>query len=114
MSLVTDGLTPAFNGFVTARIEAIAAAVGAPHEWAAQCRPNVGIYFTDAPQKMLDEVVKHAPQLLGFHYPHQARSRSRRPSMRPIQAWYVLPRFAASMRARMWSIAFGGKCPPAG
>ena len=83
----TEGLTPAFNAFVGARIEAIAASVGAPHEWAAQCRPNVGIYFTDAPQKMLDEVVKHAPQLLGFHYPHQAKRLAT--VNRPIQAWYV-------------------------
>jgi hypothetical protein len=83
----TEGLTPAFNGFVGARIEAIAASVGAPHEWTSQCRPNVGIYFTDAPQKMLDEVVKHAPQLLGFHYPHQAKRLAT--VNRPIQAWYV-------------------------
>jgi hypothetical protein len=83
----TEGLTPAFNSFVSARIEAIAASVRAPHEWDAQCRPNVAIYFTDAPQKLLDEVVKHAPVLLGFHYPHQTQRLAT--VNRPIQSWYV-------------------------
>jgi hypothetical protein len=83
----TEGLAPAFNGFVSARVEAIAARVGAPHQWAAQCRPNVAIYFTADPQAMLDEVAKRAPQLLGFHYPHQVKRLAT--INRPIQAWYV-------------------------
>lgn len=83
----TEGLTAAFNAFVSARIKAIAANVGAPHQWAAQCRPNVAIYFTSDPQAMLDEVAKRAPQLLGFHYPHQVRRLAI--VNRPIQAWYV-------------------------
>jgi hypothetical protein len=82
-----EGLAPDFNAFVSARIEAIAASVGAPHQWAAQCRPNVAIYFTADPQAMLDEVAKHAPQLLGFHYPHQVKRLAT--VNRPIQAWYV-------------------------
>jgi hypothetical protein len=85
--LRTEGLTPAFNAFVSARVEAIAASVGAPHDWVAQCRPNVAIYFTADPQALLDEVVKHAPQLLGFHYPHQVKRLAT--VNRPIQAWYV-------------------------
>jgi hypothetical protein len=84
---LTEGLTPAFNSFVSARVKAIAASVGAPHQWAAQCRPNVAIYFTADPQAMLDEVAKHAPQLLGFHYPHQVKRLAT--VNRPIQAWYV-------------------------
>jgi hypothetical protein len=83
----TEGLAPAFNSFVSARVEAIAASVGAPHQWAAQCRPNVAIYFTADPQAMLDEVAKRAPQLLGFHYPHQVKRLAT--VNKPIQAWYV-------------------------
>ena len=83
----TEGLSPAFNGFVSARVKAIAASVGAPHQWAAQCRPNVAIYFTADPQAMLDYVAKHAPRLLGFHYPHQVKRLAT--IDRPIQAWYV-------------------------
>jgi hypothetical protein len=84
---LTEGLTPAFNSFVSARVTAIAASVGAPHQWAAQCQPNVAIYFTADPQAMLDEVARHAPQLLGFHYPHQVQRLAT--VNRPIQAWYV-------------------------
>jgi hypothetical protein len=83
----TEGLTPAFNDFISARVQAIAASVGAPHPGAARCRANVGIYFTADPQAMLDEVAKHAPQLLGFHYPHQVKRLAT--VNRPIQAWYV-------------------------
>jgi len=83
----TEGLTPAFNDFISARLEAIAASVGAPHQGAAPCRPNVGIYFTADPQALLDEVAKRAPQLLGFHYPHQVKRLAT--VNRPIQAWYV-------------------------
>ena len=82
-----EGLAPDFNAFVSARLKAIAASVGAPHQWAAQCRPNVAIYFTADPQAMLDEVAKRAPQLLGFHYPHQVKRLAT--VNRPIQAWYV-------------------------
>lgn len=82
-----EGLAPDFNGFISARVQAIAASVGAPHHWAAQCRTNVAIYFTADPQAMLDEVAKRAPQLLGFHYPHQAKRLAT--VNRPIQAWYV-------------------------
>jgi len=84
---LTEGLTPAFNDFISARLKAIAASVGAPHQWPAQCRPNVGVYFTADPQAMLDEVARHAPQLLGFHYPHQVKRLAT--VNRPIQAWYV-------------------------
>jgi hypothetical protein len=83
----TEGLTPGFNDFVSARLKAIAANVGAPHQWSAQCRTNVGIYFTTDPQALLDEVARHAPKLLGFHYPHQVKRLSA--VNRPIQAWYV-------------------------
>ncbi len=83
----TEGLDPSFNDFISARLKAIAAQVGAPHQWTATRRPNVGIYFTTDPQALLDEVAKHAPQLLGFHYPHQVKRLAT--VNRPIQAWYV-------------------------
>jgi hypothetical protein len=38
---LTLGLSPAFNDFVLARIDAVADAVGAPHQSAAQCKHNV-------------------------------------------------------------------------
>jgi hypothetical protein len=81
------GLSPAFNDFVTARIQAVATSVGAPRATEAPCRPNVAIYFTNEPQKLLDDVVAHASELLGFHYPNQTKKLAT--VDRPIQAWYV-------------------------
>src|ERR1700683_1271395 len=55
---LTLGLSPAFNDFVLARIDAVADAVAAPHQSAAQCKHNVLILFTTDPQRQLDEVMK--------------------------------------------------------
>lgn len=81
------GLSPAFNAFVAARVRAVAGAVGAPVQTADRCKGNVSIYFTTEPQKLLDDVVKHADQLLGFHYPHQTKKLAT--FDHPIQVWYV-------------------------
>jgi hypothetical protein len=84
---ITDGLSPAFNSFVTARVEAVAVAVGAPHQAADQCKYNVEVLFTTEPQKILDEVVKRNSALLGFHYSQQEKALAT--FSRPIQGWYV-------------------------
>jgi hypothetical protein len=85
----TDGLTKGLNDFVTARVEAIAATV-APHLTPATtqpCKPNVFVIFTTEPQKLMDNVAKQQPQLLGFHSPGDV------PKLKlfnkPVQAWYV-------------------------
>jgi hypothetical protein len=57
---MTEGLTPAYNAFVTARLRAIAAYVGAPVQSDPQCKSNVQILFTDKPQQKMDAVVKWA------------------------------------------------------
>jgi hypothetical protein len=83
---VAQGLSPAFNAFVTARIWAVAAAVGAPYD-TAPCKHNVQILFTAEPQQVLDQLVKKDTRLLGFHYPQQIK---RLTTFRgPIQGWYV-------------------------
>jgi len=46
------------NNFVSARIAAVADAVGAPHQTEAQCKPNLLILFANEPQRELEEVVK--------------------------------------------------------
>ena len=85
---VTIGLSPAFNQFVSARIEAVAAAVGAPQHSNAECKyHNVEIFFSAEPQKQLDEFVKFDARVLGFHYPHQTKRLAT--FNRPIQGWYV-------------------------
>lgn len=84
---VTQGLSPAFNAFVSARIEAVATAVGAPHQAAEKCEHNIRIIFATEPQKVLDEVVKQQSQFLGFHYSNQTKKLAT--FSRPAQGWYV-------------------------
>ena len=84
---LTRGLTDAMNAFVTARILAVAEAVGAPHQTSPNCKANVEILFTLEPQQVLDALVKKDSQLLGFHYPQQQKSLAT--VNHPIQGWYV-------------------------
>jgi hypothetical protein len=83
----TSGLTPGFNSFVSARIEAIAAIVGAPHQELGHCRANIQIFFTAEPEKAIDTFAKRGPVLLGFHYPRETQKQAT--FSHPIQGWYV-------------------------
>lgn len=98
---LTTGLSPDFNDFVSARLLAIAASVGAPHELRGGCsrggKHDVFILFSTDPAKTLDEVVKQDPRVLGFHYPSQTQSVEK--INHPIQGWY----------ATVSRGAFGGK-----
>jgi hypothetical protein len=84
---LTRGLDAAMNAFVTARIRAIAATVGAPHQDSPECKANVQILFTLEPQKVLNEVAKQDSRMLGFHYSQQDKNLVT--MTRPIQGWYV-------------------------
>jgi hypothetical protein len=85
---ITTGLSPSFNDFVSARILAVAAAVGAPIQTADRCsRHNVYVVFATDPEKALDAMVKQDARILGFHYPQQTRELER--ITHPIQGWYV-------------------------
>jgi hypothetical protein len=57
----TEGLPAASAEYVSARVEAIAAAVKAPHEKRNPCRPNVHVIFTDEPQRAIDTAVDQNP-----------------------------------------------------
>lgn len=83
----TQGLSKGFTDFVSTRVQAIAAAVNKGLRAAEGCTPNVLVIFTTQPQKLMDDVVKHKPQLLGFHYISEIPKIST--VDRPIQAWYV-------------------------
>jgi hypothetical protein len=84
---VTRGLDPAMNAFVSARIRAVAAAVGAPVDEAANCKYNITVLISDEPQKVLEAILKEDSRLLGFHYPHQDKSFAT--FRHPIQGWYL-------------------------
>jgi hypothetical protein len=84
---LTQGLSPRFNEFVTARILAVAANVGAPVQPAGQCRHNVYIVFTIEPAKTVDALVKQDPRILGFHYAQDTQKLEA--ISHPIQGWYL-------------------------
>lgn len=82
----TLGLTPGFNSFVSERIAAIATSVGAP-VGAANCKPDIHIYFTSDPQALATGVAKQLPLLLGYHYVSETKNLA---VMRhPIEGWYA-------------------------
>jgi hypothetical protein len=57
---LTEGLSPGYDAFVTARLRALAAYVGAPVESDLQCKANVQIVFTSHPQEKMDSITKWA------------------------------------------------------
>jgi hypothetical protein len=62
----TLGLAPKFTAFLTARVRAVAANVGAPVDKDLSCRPKIEIAFTTAPQALLDGVRKDHRMYLGY------------------------------------------------
>jgi hypothetical protein len=85
---VTLGLPPAFNNFVTARIVAVAASVGAKTDPTGKCTPNVEILFTDQPEAVVKSLAERTRgAILGMHYVHE------KPALlqitHPIQGWYL-------------------------
>jgi hypothetical protein len=86
----TVGLTPGYSAFVTARLRAVAAYVGAPVQSDPQCKSNVQILFTNDPQKKMDEVTKWATGP-AFHnrYAGGGRNLIAFKSDHAIQGWYL-------------------------
>jgi hypothetical protein len=83
----TEGLTPTFDNYVSARVEAIATSSKAPRAKRHPCRPNVFVIFTDEPQTFVDTAVEHDPEILGYHYSAQIKQLKK--VDRPIQAWHA-------------------------
>jgi hypothetical protein len=83
----TEGLPAGFNDYVSARVEAIAAAVNTPQQTRNTCRTNVFVRFTNGPQKFIDNLIDKNPKILGFHYVSQAKKL--KSIDRPIQGWHV-------------------------
>ena len=84
----TYGLAAEMNAFVSARVKAVAASVGAPAARPGTvCETNVLIVFTATPQALMDDVREHHQRMLGFHYFAQAKRLAT--VTRPIQGWYM-------------------------
>jgi hypothetical protein len=85
---VTTGLPPPFDRFVTARVVAVAASVGAKTGSGAKCKPNVEILFTNQPAALVKALAEETRGgILGMHYAHERYSLLE--VTHPIQGWYL-------------------------
>jgi hypothetical protein len=85
----TEGLTPAYNAFVTERLRALAAYVGAPVQSDPQCKINVQILFTTNPQEKMDAVIKWATVYFRNRYTGGMKDLIAFKNDRAIQGWYM-------------------------
>jgi hypothetical protein len=85
---VAKGQKPAFTRFITQRVQAIAAAAGAPVNTDPSCTPNIEIIFTTASQDLLDHIRKDEPDFLGYATTNEQREKLATVT-RPVQAWYA-------------------------
>jgi hypothetical protein len=84
------GLSPGYDAFVTARIRAVAAYVGAPVESNPQCKSNVQVFFTNNPKEKMDSVTKWATgPAFNNRYSGGMRDLIAFKSDHAIQGWYL-------------------------
>jgi hypothetical protein len=87
---LTTGLAPGYGAFVTARLRALAAYVGAPVQSDPKCKSNVNLFFTNNPQEKMDEVWKWATgPAFRNRYSGGARDLIAFTSDHAIQGWYM-------------------------
>ena len=87
---LTKGLSPEQNAYVTARIRALAAYVGAPVQPGPQCEYNVTIQFTNNPHDEMDKVFKWATVYFLNRYSGGKRDLIKFTSDHAIQGWYLM------------------------
>ena len=99
----TAGLEPGYNAFVTARIRAVAAKVGAPVQSNLQCEDNVKILFTSHPQEAMKDVVKWATDVyLSVSDMRRDEGRGDK-SDQVVQGWYITTRGGARVSTLTWN-----------
>jgi hypothetical protein len=86
---IAEGLSPEYNAFVTARLRALAAYVGAPVQSDPQCKTNVEILFTNNPQERMDAVNKWATSYFPNGHSGGIRDLIAYRSDHAIQGWYL-------------------------
>jgi len=82
-----SGLSAEDNAIVAERIRSLAVEVGAPVADETPCRRTVSVFFSEAPQGVLDVIRIHAPQFLGYHYVAQTKQLATFGGA--IKAWYM-------------------------
>jgi hypothetical protein len=86
---VTVGLGAGYNAFVTARLRALAAYVGAPVQSDPRCNNNVQILFTHNPQETMDDVLNWASVYFRNRYSGGMKDLIAFRGERAIQGWYM-------------------------
>jgi hypothetical protein len=86
---LTVGLDPGYNAFVTARLRALAAYVGAPVQSDPQCKFNVQVMFTTKPQEKMDDVKKWATVYFRNRYSGGTKDLIAFRADHAIQGWYM-------------------------
>jgi hypothetical protein len=84
---ITFGAPEADNAFITARIVAVAKAVGAPVDPSPKCRSNIEVIVTAYPQQLIDLTYRRHPLYGGYHY--QTQIKALLAFDKPIKSWYV-------------------------
>jgi hypothetical protein len=94
---MTVGLASKDNAFVTARVRALAAFVGAPVQSDRECAVNVQILFTSNPKEGMDAVMKWAtaPATFGIRYSGGKGDLLAYRGGHAIQGWYITTRGGA-------------------
>jgi hypothetical protein len=87
---LTIGLGQAYNDFVSARIRAVAAQVGAPVQTDARCEPNVAVIFTSNPRLPMETIVKRAVRWPGVGFPRPIEEELQISGRHAIQGWYMI------------------------
>jgi hypothetical protein len=86
---LTVGLSPGYNAFVTARLRALAAYVGAPVQPDPQCKANVQIIFTNNPKEKMDDITKWATVYFRTRYSGGTKDLIKFRNDHAIQGWYM-------------------------
>jgi hypothetical protein len=86
----TTGLEEGYNEFISARVRAIAAFVGAPVRLDDQkCSPNVEIIFTRDPRSVMAKVQQWGARALRVRFDHQMQKALDISDEHAIQGWYI-------------------------
>jgi hypothetical protein len=97
----TTGLDEGYNDFVSARVRAVAAFVGAPVQPPeTKCTPNVQIIFTQDPRGVMAAVQQWGARALRVKFDHQMEKALEISDEHGIQGWYVTAGGGASVLNR--------------
>jgi len=104
----TTGLEGGYNEFVSARVRAVAAFVGAPVQpEELKCTPNVQIIFTPDPRSVMAAVQQWGARSLGVRFDHQMEKALEVSDEHAIQGWYITAGGGSSVLNRDPSLVGG-------